>query len=167
MAFGYPKRDGFLFSFKSVTLLDGVELWKGLTSVSVKGNVDGREPFYGQGSKAVGFPRGNLKVELELKFHGEAFFDWRSAHPSFLTEQFDDLTLAIEEGSKREMIVIVGTTITGGELESEGTDPMEFSLPGLATDILMGTSRQSIFEGSFQDASDLFADFSASVEIGF
>lgn len=165
--FGYPKRDGFLFSFKSVTLLDGVELWTGLTSVQVKGTVDGRDPFYGQGSKAIGFPRGNLKVEMELKFHGEGFFDWQQAHPSFLTESFDDLTLAIEEGPKRAMIVIVGPTLTGGELESEGTDPMEFTLPGLALDILMGNNRRSIFEGSHQDAADLFASFSASVEIGF
>lgn len=171
MAMQYPNRRNFLFAFSSLTLLEGADLWNGLAAVNINPSVDGADAYYGQGTKPIGHLRGRFKAEMEIKFHGEAFFDWARKHPSFLTELFDDLVCAIEEGARREQIIIVGPRFTGGALESEGTDAMEFTLPGMALDILMGPNKTSIFEGSAEGAGSTGAgtggEFGISADFGF
>lgn len=149
----YHKRDGFLYNFSSLILLDGADVWNGLMSVSVKATVEGGDAVYGQGPIAYGYTRGQLKCECEFSFAAEAFFDLRQKYPRILTTIFDDLLLAFEEGSRRDTIVIVSPRITSVEIEAEGTDATEIVIPGLAINVLMGPNREPLFEGSAQGAS--------------
>lgn len=134
--FTYPNRGKFLYSFKSLSLLNGAEVFEGLTSLGVNVTIEGREMLYGNGMRAYGRTRGNLQVEVEAKFAAEAFFDFQKAHPQFLTELFT-FTVVNEESSRRDVIELVELSFEGADLPSEGTAPSEVTLSGMALDVLI------------------------------
>lgn len=158
MGLSYPKRKGNLHSFKSLEVLHGLEVFKGLTQFSAKMTVDGREFMYSTGSKPVGRPRGNTAVECSMKFLGEAFFDFVKSHPQFMTEEMD-LTFVLQEGSRRDRVDILGLTFEECEINLEGTEGLEVPLTGMALDMMFGPSKTSLFEGGF-----IFGEFSAGFE---
>lgn len=140
MALSYPKRDGYLFSHKSIVVQEGAELVsKALISCKVMGKVDGRKAVYGNGRKAVGLVRGQLVVEAELTFEGTSFNEYRSAHPQLLDE-IHNFSYLWEEGSNRMGVQVQGFTFMDMELPSEGTDELQVALKGIALDILMSSN---------------------------
>lgn len=144
MALQYHKRNGFLYSFKSVSLLEGSELFKGLSAISVNPTVEGRDMFYGTGTKAYGRPRGHLMVEISATFVAEAFFDIMAKHPTILDEEFT-LSLVNEEGSRRDVIDLISVTFEGIDMSQEGTEATTVELSGSAIDFLI--NKKSVMGG--------------------
>ena len=149
MPLTYPKRGGFLYSFKSVEVQQGAEVWNGLLSVKYTPKIDGRSLLHGNRRRAYGRPRGNAEVELEVKFVAEGYFDWVRAHPGFLMEIFNPIIIN-EEGSRRDTISIVELTFENTDAPSEGTDANEVTLSGMAIDCLIsveGGPERSVIDG--------------------
>lgn len=136
MALTYPKRNGYLYSFQSVSVLQGSEFFKGLQSVSFTPSVDGRDRPKGTGPKALGVTRGTLKVDVELTFESTSFFEWIKAHPQWLFEHFD-LTVVYEEGATRDVIDLVQVTFDDSEVKAEGTEAIKVAIKGQAIDVLI------------------------------
>ncbi len=130
----YPKRTGFLYSHKSLTVTQGTDALKGVTSFKISPKVDGRELQYATGPIALGRPRGNLVVEVEAEFSAQSWFDFISQHPSYLFEEFT-FTAVYEEGSDRSELTIISLTFEENDIESEGTEAMTISLSGTALDL--------------------------------
>jgi hypothetical protein len=148
MPLQYPKRGGFLYSFKSVEVLEGAEIWNGLLSVKRVMKIDGRSLLHGNRRRAYGRPRGNAEAELEVKFVYEAYFDYVKNHPGILMEEFNP-TIINEEGSRRDAIKIVGLTFENDDATQEGTDASEVTLSGMAIDVLI-----SVEGGPFRSLID-------------
>lgn len=144
MALQYFKRNGYLYSFKSVSLLEGAELFKGLSAISVNPTVEGRDLFYGSGTKAYGRPRGHLMVEVSATFVAEAFFDIVAKHPTILDEEFN-LSVVFEEGPRRDVIDLVSLTFEGIDKSAEGTEATTVELSGTAIDCLI--NKRSVMGG--------------------
>ena len=109
MGLPYPRRNRFIFSGKSLEVMEGAELWRGLTQAEVSVEIEGRDPLYGFGVIQLGKPRGQLMVEVNFTFEAASFFEWRKAHPQFLDEIFD-LTITIQEGANRHLVELRGVT---------------------------------------------------------
>lgn len=132
----YPRSDQRLYSFKSVQLLSGADVFRGLTAASVKPSVEGRELVYGNGTKAYGRPRGHLKVEAKCKFIADAFFEWASANAPILDTEFS-FSFEFAEGPQRNVIDIIQLCFDEAPVETEGTDATEVELSGMAVDCLI------------------------------
>ncbi len=145
MALSYPKRQEYLYALNSFSLLDGADPVHGLRSFKVTTTIEGRDHVYGTGVKSYGRPRGNLKVEVEIKFIAEAFFDYQRRHPQILTDIIDSLIGVFEDGSRRDKIECVSVDFTSCEIPPEGTEATEITLQGTAIDFLIND--QSVAEG--------------------
>ncbi len=136
----FPKRTGFLYSHKSLTVTQGSEALKGVTSFKISPKIEGRELQYATGPIALGRPRGNLSVEIEIEFSMQSFYDFIAAHPAWLFEEFT-FTAVYEEGSDRAELTVIGATFEETEIGSEDTEASKVSLSGMALDLeINGTS---------------------------
>lgn len=135
MALGYPKRQGFLYSHKSNTVLHGTESWKGVVAAMASAKIDGRERPSGNGMLALGVTRGELKVEVSVTFEFQSLLAWRVAHPRILTELFDVLTLTWAEGDDIGTIDVTDVTFEDFEVKSEGTDAIKVEVKGTANNL--------------------------------
>lgn len=146
----YPKRNAFVYSFKSKEVLEGAAIWEGLTKVSHKATIEGRAELRGNKGRRYGVSRGDYKGTVELEFGAEGFYDWAKDHPGYLTEFFNPV-IANEEGSRRDVVKIVGLTFEDTDAPSEGTDPDTVALSGMCEDILVSTNDgpfRSLFDGA-------------------
>ncbi len=135
MPLTYPKRDGFLYALSSVQVLEGASVWGGLTSIKHGGEVDGADLVFGNGPMPVGHLRGQGKPNLELKFLAEAYFDWLKDHPGPLMRIFPTVMIKNQEGSRVDMVKLIGVRFTSNDSPSEGTEANMVTKPALALDI--------------------------------
>lgn len=136
MGLKYPKRNGKIMSFKSVTLLQGATLFEGLQGVTVTANVEGDDPVYGAGTKALGRTRGELHVEFTVTLLAEEFFAFNRSNPGILDLEFS-FTVLFEEGAKRGRVEIVAGKFNEIPIEAEGTGATTIELSGTALDCLI------------------------------
>ncbi len=132
----YPKRNGFLYSFKSVQLLQGAQLFDGLMQVEANPSVDGGDAVFGTGPKGLGAPIGELHIELSFKMLLKSFFLYTKSRPNWMFEYYN-LTLVNQEGSDRDRITLETVRITGTTIPSEGTDATVVEAEGWALDMRM------------------------------
>lgn len=137
MALAYPKRQGYLYSHKSLTVMEGSELMsKSLLSAKISPSIEGRKIVMGNGRKALGRTRGELKVEAELAFEWTSFAEYIKAHPQMLDE-VHNFTYVWEEGADRIKVEIQDFTFDGFDIPSEGTEEIKIELKGAAFDCLI------------------------------
>lgn len=144
MAISYPRRNGFLYSFQSFSLLEGAELFKGIQAVKFSPKIEGKKIVFGSGRKGAGRVRGQLMVEASITFLADAFFEFVRTRPFFLDQEFD-LVGVCEEGSRRDKIEIIGLSFDSVDLSFEGTDETKGECPGNAYDLLI--NGVSVVEG--------------------
>ena len=153
MAIGYPKRQGFLYSHKSSTVLHGTEAWRGVVAAMASAKIDGRERPSGNGMIALGVTRGELKVEVSVTFEFQSLLEWRVAHPRILTELFDVLTLTWAEGDDIGTIDVYDVTFEDMEVKSEGTESIKVEVKGTAN--RMELDGQDIIDIPVADLSEV------------
>lgn len=145
MALSYPKREGYLYSHKSLIVQEGAELWsKGLIAAKINPSIEGRKIVMGNGRKPLGRTRGELKVECELTFESTSFFEYATSHPQFLDE-IHNFTYVWEEGADRADVEIQDLAFEAIDLPSEGTEEIKVVLKAMAFDCLI--NGQSVVEG--------------------
>jgi hypothetical protein len=151
MPLTYPKRNGYLYTFKSVEVLEGAAVWNGILSVGWTGTMDGADVVHGNKVLPYGHIRGNAKTTLEVKFVAEAYFDWLRDHPGALQEILPAVVVKNQEGSRIDAVKLVGLRFTEVDGPSEGTDANEITKPANALDLLIktdgGTAFVSVFTG--------------------
>ncbi len=152
MALSLTKRKGFLYTFQSLQVMSGSELFKGLLSFKASPKLEGRKLVFGTGRLAYGRTRGQLSVECEVSWIAEGFYEWHKGHPQFLDEEFDLLAVN-EEGSKRDKLEIIGLCFDSADMPQEGTDENKVTMPGMAVDLRI--NGQSVI---FGDALGLSGD---------
>lgn len=145
MALAYPKRQGYLFSHKSLTVVEGSELIsKALFSAKITASIEGRKVVMGNGRKPLGRTRGELKVECELGFEWTSFAEYVKAHPQLLDE-IHNFVYVWEEGADRIKVEIQDFAFDSFDLPSEGTEEIKVELKGMAFDCLV--NEQSLILG--------------------
>lgn len=157
----YPQRSRFIYSRKSFSLLQGSELFAGLISMSVDPTIDGRERLFGTGTKPYGVTRGELKVEGEMVFAAEAFFDFVKAHPEFMFERYD-FTGVFLEGDRTDAFGLQGVTFEGSPISVEGTEGTVATIKFTADDFLIGVEGGAMRSVSPGDALGTNGDAGAS-----
>jgi hypothetical protein len=130
----FPKRSGFLFSHKSLTLLDGADQFAGVLAWKANPMVDGRAIQYGTGPIGLGRSRGNLKIEVEAKFSAATYYDFVSKNPTYLFQEFG-WTAVFEEGDQRATIECVQLAFDKTDAPSEGTEPNAATISGECLDL--------------------------------
>ncbi len=134
MAFGYPSSGGFLFSHKSLTITEGPNVIGGCTSLSLNPKIDGSEPLYATGTKALGFPRGNFICDVELEFAMGPWADFITSYPGYLSRLFT-FTFVYQEGDQSLEITVEDLRFTETDMSSSDTEASKVSLTGQALDI--------------------------------
>src|SRR5262245_59751588 len=133
----YPKRTGFLFSHKSLTLFgDAADIFEGVLSFKFDPKIDGRTLLYGTGPIALGRSKGNLSIETEVKFAAEKGYKFIRENPNYLFAEFN-WTASFEDGDQRATIELISLTFEDTDAPSEGTDPNEMTFKGTAIDLKM------------------------------
>lgn len=127
-------RRTFRYSFTSVEVQDGANVFEGLTSLSRATKIEGRDPVYGNRRKMYGRTAGTLLVEVTCGFIAEAWFDFVKDHPQYLDEIFD-VVFFYEEGNRRDKIEIIGLLFNEDSSDAEGTDATKVEMPGTAINI--------------------------------
>lgn len=161
MSAQYPQTQRFLYSRKSFSLLQGSELFAGLISMSVDVSIDGSDPLYGTGMTPYGEPRGELKVEGEMVFVAEAWFDFVKAHPQFLVERFDFSGVWLE-GARSDAVGLKAARLLGASIPVEGTEATQVTVKYRAYDFLVGVEGGALRSVVDSDALGSNGDAGAS-----
>ncbi len=137
MALAYPKRQGWLYSHKSLTVMEGSELIsKALFSAKITASIEGRKVVMGNGRLPLGRTRGELKVECELGFEWTSFAEYLKAHPQALDE-IHNFTYVWEEQSDRIKVEVQDFAFDSIDIPSEGTEEIKIELKGMAFNCLI------------------------------
>lgn len=126
----YPRANQYLHSFKSIQVLSGPFQYTGLVGVSLKVEIEGRDPVYSTGTTPIGRPRGQQKSEFNMTFFADAFLAFARANPLFM-DQEHDLTFVVQEGASRHTVDIRQLAFGSFEMNFEGNDATEVEVPGV------------------------------------
>lgn len=103
---GYPKTDGFLFSFNSLRVPDGAggdDI--GLRSIGVKNTKKGRGKVWGKARRPLGMTAGADDLEMTCKWVRDYFALWVQRNQPYTDKFFDLPILHIEEGHTYEVLL--------------------------------------------------------------
>lgn len=131
----FPLRDGFLYSFNSLVVAEGAEIFSGLQEFKVKIKIDGETLVRAEGRKVIGRTRGNLMIDGgSMKFVLDAALDYVANHPNFLDE-VHTITTTMEEGSRRTRQKIISLRFLELPIELGGTEEGKCEVPFSAFDV--------------------------------
>ena len=104
MAIGYPKTDGFLFSFQSIRIPDGAggdDI--GIREIGIKNTKKGRAKVWGKGRRPLGMTAGQDDIEFTVKWVRDYFALWQTRNQPYTDKFFDLPVVHIENGQKYEI----------------------------------------------------------------
>lgn len=106
MPIGYPKTDGFLFSFTSLRVPDGAggdDI--GIRSLGVKNTKKGRSKVWGKSRRPLGHTAGADDLTFTCTWVRDYFMRWQQRNQPYTDKFFDLPIVHIEEGQKYEVLL--------------------------------------------------------------